>query len=143
MSKFFLEIEKFTALLSFCEGFMNIQKFSKMTDISAYTIRYYEKIGLLKNISRNSSGHRWFTEKDIIWIEFIKRLKDTGMPLDNIRKYADLRDAGASTSELRMQILQQHAVMLEDKIVGEQFHLKKLKEKIEHYSEIIELELRT
>ncbi|MEP1449070.1 MAG: MerR family transcriptional regulator [Paraglaciecola sp.] len=120
---------------------MNIQKFSKVTNVSSYTIRYYEKIGLLKNISRNSSGHRWFTEKDVIWIEFIKRLKDTGMPLDNIKKYADLRDEGASTSELRMQILQQHAVTLEQKITEEQFHLKKLKEKIVHYSEIIELEL--
>ncbi|MBU3003235.1 MerR family transcriptional regulator [Paraglaciecola arctica] len=120
---------------------MNIQKFSKVTNVSSYTIRYYEKIGLLKNISRNSSGHRWFTEKDVIWIEFIKRLKDTGMPLDNIKKYADLRDEGASTSELRMKILQQHAVTLEEKISEEQFHLKKLKEKIEHYSEFIELEL--
>ena len=120
---------------------MNIQKFSKVTNVSAYTIRYYEKIGLLKNISRNSSGHRWFTNKDVIWIEFIKRLKDTGMPLDNIKKYADLRDEGAATSELRMQILQQHAVTLEEKIIGEQFHLKKLKEKIEHYSETIESKL--
>jgi len=118
---------------------MNIQKFSEITNISAHTIRYYEKIGLLRNVSRNSSGHRWFTEKDIIWIEFIKRLKDTGMPLDNIRKYADLRDEGISTSEFRMQMLQQHAVMLEDKIAEEQFHLNKLKEKIEYYSEIIEM----
>lgn len=122
---------------------MNIQKFSEITEISSYTIRYYEKIGLLRNISRNSSGHRWFTEKDIIWIEFIKRLKDTGMPLGNILNYADLRDEGASTSELRMQILEEHAVMLEEKIAEEQYHLKKLKEKIKYYSEIIELELNT
>lgn len=119
---------------------MNIQQFSKLTDISSHTIRYYEKIGLLKNVSRNASGHRWFTEKDIIWIEFIKRLKDTGMPLDNIRQYADLRDEGASTSELRMKMLQQHAVMLEAKIADEQFYLKMLKEKIAHYSKVIDVE---
>lgn len=122
---------------------MNIQKFSEITNISSHTIRYYEKIGLLRNISRNSSGHRWFTEKDIVWIEFIKRLKDTGMPLDNILKYADLRGEGDSTSELRMQILEDHAVMLEEKIAEDEHHLKKLKEKIKHYSEIIELELNT
>lgn len=120
---------------------MNIQQFSKLTDISSHTIRYYEKIGLLKNVSRNASGHRWFTDKDIIWIEFIKRLKDTGMPLVNIRQYADLRDAGASTSELRMQILQQHAVMLKTKIADEQFHLKMLQEKIEHYRKVIDVAL--
>ncbi|MFT6925224.1 MAG: DNA-binding transcriptional MerR regulator [Psychromonas sp.] len=120
---------------------MNIKKFSERTNISAYTIRYYEKIGLLKNISRNASDHRYFTEKDIIWIEFIKRLKDTGMALDNIRKYADLRDQGASTSQLRMQILQQHALILESKIAEQQFHLTKLKDKIEHYGQIIESEV--
>ena len=119
---------------------MNIQKFSEITDISSHTIRYYEKIGLLRNISRNASGHRCFTEKEIIWIEFIKRLKDTGMPLNNIIKYADLRDEGVVTSELRMQILQEHAVKLEAKIAEEQFHLKKLKDKITHYSKLIELE---
>ena len=122
---------------------MNIKKFSEITNISSHTIRYYEKIGLLKNVSRNASGHRWFTEKDIIWIEFIKRLKDTAMPLDNIRQYADLRDQGASTSELRMQILQQHAVVLEEKITAEQFHLKMLKNKIAHYSKLIDLKLNT
>jgi len=122
---------------------MNIQKFSKITNISAHTVRYYEKIGLLKNISRNASGHRWFTEKDIIWIGFIKRLKDTGMALANILKYADLRDEGVSTSQLRMQILQQHAQLLEEKIAEEQFHLKMLKEKIEHYANVIDWDLNT
>jgi DNA-binding transcriptional MerR regulator len=122
---------------------MNIKKFAEITHISSHTIRYYEKIGLLKNVSRNASGHRWFTEKDIIWIEFIKRLKDTAMPLDNIRQYTDLRDEGDSTSELRMQILQQHAVMLEEKITEEQLHLKMLKNKIEHYRKLIDLKLNT
>ncbi|MFT6470528.1 MAG: DNA-binding transcriptional MerR regulator [Neptuniibacter pectenicola] len=122
---------------------MNIKKFSEITEISPYTIRYYEKIGLLRGVSRNASGHRWFTEKDIIWVEFIKRLKDTGMPLENILKYADLRGEGASTSALRMKILEDHAVMLEDKIAEDMYHLKKLKEKIKHYSETIELELNT
>lgn len=119
---------------------MNIQKFSEITEISSYTIRYYEKIGLLRNIRRNPSGHRWFTEKDVIWIEFIKRLKDTGMSLDHIRTYADLREKGNSTSGLRMKILEEHAVMLEEKIAEENYHLKKLKEKIDHYSKIIESE---
>tara|TARA_R110001583_G_scaffold112917_4_gene263120 strand:- start:6959 stop:7315 length:357 start_codon:yes stop_codon:yes gene_type:complete len=118
---------------------MNIQKFSQITEISSHTIRYYEKIGLLKNISRNASGHRWFSEKDIIWIEFIKRLKDTGMPLNNILKYADLRDEGESTSQLRMNILQEHAIKLEEKIAQEQCHLKKLKDKIAHYKKTLEV----
>jgi DNA-binding transcriptional MerR regulator len=116
---------------------LNIQAFSKKTNISSYTIRYYEKIGLLKNIGRNSSGHRWFTEKDVLWLSFIKRLKNTGMPLENIRLYAELRELGDTTSKARMMILQKHALLLEEKISEEQCHLKKLKEKIEYYNELL------
>lgn len=59
----------------------------------------------------------------MVWVEFIKRLKVTGMPLKQILKYADLRDIGISTSELRMQILEEHALMLEEKIAEEHSHL--------------------
>lgn len=112
---------------------MNIQKFSKLACVSTHTIRYYEKIGLLKQITRNSSGHRFFTEKDLAWVEFIKRLKDTGMSLKNIYRYSQLRDKGASTSQLRMDILYEHVATLEEKIADEQFHLQMLKQKIEYY----------
>ena len=112
---------------------MNIQKFSELTKISAHTIRYYEKIRLLRNIRRNSSGHRDFTKEDIVWIEFIKRLKDTGMSLQNIRKYADLREEGENTAKLRMELLQAHAKVLEQKLAIDSYHLQKLKEKISFY----------
>ena len=116
---------------------MNIQKFSKLTNVSAHTIRYYEKIGLLKNIGRNESGHRSFTSKDIDWISFVKRLKDMGMPLNNIQQYADLREKGKSTSELRKQLLENHVLVVEEKIAIEFQHLQKIKEKIDYYNEII------
>lgn len=115
---------------------MNIQAFSQITKISAYTIRYYEKVGLIKHINRNASGHRCFTEKDIIWVEFVKRLKDTGMSLEDIRKYADLREEGEHTSALRMQLLEEHAIKIEERINVETTHLKKLREKITYYKKI-------
>lgn len=118
---------------------MNIQKFSRLTNISAHTLRYYEKVGLIKQIERNSSGHRYFTPKDVLWVEFIKRLKDTGMPLKEILKYAELRDVGTSTSEARMKILEDHAIALEKKIAEEQFNLQMLKTKIQYYRKITEL----
>ncbi len=115
---------------------MNIKEFSHIIKISAYTIRYYEKIGLIQHISRNSSGHRTFTKKDIAWLEFVKRLKDTGMSLDDIKKYADLREEGVHTSMLRMLLLEEHAKKLEQKISLETTHLKKLREKITYYKNI-------
>jgi len=121
------------------EVFINIQRFSALTNISSHTIRYYEKIGVLKHIARNSSGHRFFTTKDIEWIEFVKRLKEMGMPLDNIKLYADLREQGESTAEQRKQLLQEHVVILEQRIALEALHLKKIKEKILYYENIIDV----
>ncbi len=112
---------------------MNIQEFAELTKISAYTIRYYEKIGLLRNINRNSSGHRSFTEGDIVWADFIKRLKDTGMSLQEICRYAELRDEGKHSAQNRMQLLQAHTKILEERIAVETLHLQKLNEKIKFY----------
>ncbi|GLR72664.1 MerR family transcriptional regulator [Agaribacter marinus] len=121
---------------------MNIQTFSKLTNVSAHTIRYYEKIGVLKSIERDSNGHRYFTSKDIDWVSFVKRLKDMGMPLDNIKQYADLREKGESTSELRKQLLQEHALAVEKKIAIESLHLKNIREKIGFYEKIINNNLK-
>lgn len=63
---------------------MNMKEFSLLAGLSAYTLRYYEKIGLLKDVRRNSSGHRDYLTKDLEWIGFIKRLKETGMALNGM-----------------------------------------------------------
>jgi len=115
---------------------MNIKKFSQTTGLSAYTIRYYEKIGLFTHIHRNTSGHRSFTDHDVLWTGFIKRLKDTGMPLDKIKEYAQLREKGEETASLRMNLLKKHAELLEEKIALENDHLAKLKEKIKYYEKL-------
>jgi len=88
-------------------------------------------------VARNASGHRFFTSKDIDWLGFVKRLKEMGMALDNIKLYADLREKGESTSELRKQLLQEHVLILEEKIALESLHLKKIKEKIIYYEDVI------
>ncbi|HSC85560.1 MAG TPA: MerR family transcriptional regulator [Pseudomonas sp.] len=116
---------------------MNIQRFAELTGLSAHTLRYYEKIGLLRHVQRGSNGHRHFTPADIQWVEFIKRLKETGMPLEDIQQYANLREQGDSTATERMSLLQQHAQSLEQRIATESAHLLKLQEKIRHYRELI------
>lgn len=116
---------------------MNIKKFSEITGISAHTIRYYEKIGIFRDVNRNSSGHRSFTDNDLAWAEFIKRLKDTGMPLDKILKYADLRKRGEHTAGSRMAILKNHADLLEKRLAIEKSNLEKLKEKIKYYENLM------
>lgn len=111
---------------------MTIGEFSKITGISAYTLRYYEKKGLLR-VNRNHAGRRDYNAKDIEWVKFIKRLKDTGMLLRDIKHYSDLRYQGDNTIEERMELLVRHrkSVVAEQKRWEE--YLRNLDEKIEIY----------
>lgn len=86
---------------------MTIGEFSVITGISAYTLRYYEKKGLLW-VNRDSGGRRDYSEDDIKWVKFIQRLKDTGMLLWDIKHYSDLRYQGDDTMAERMELLIQH-----------------------------------
>lgn len=104
---------------------------SQKTGLSTHTLRYYEKIGLLLNIARDSNGHRDYSEKDTIWIEFIKRLKATDMPLNEIKAFADLRSQGNSTINDRLKILENHQVRVKEQMKNLLIHQEKIKEKIE------------
>lgn len=117
---------------------MNVAEFSKRVNISSHTIRYYDKVGLLDDIHRLSSGHRHFQEKDIVWFEFIQRLKDTGMPIKQIREYAELRKKGKATLASRHAMLKAHSSKLSDQIQTQQLHLEKLKDKINFYQSELE-----
>ena len=115
---------------------MNIKKVSELTGLSAHTLRYYEKIGLLIDVKRNHSKHRYYTETDLKWIEFIIRLKETAMPLSEMRRFARLRYKGDSTLEERRQMLEVHNRRIKDKIELLQKNQQKLDLKIEHYVQL-------
>ncbi len=112
---------------------MNIKSFAEATGLTPYTLRYYEKIGLLKEVRRNGSGHRTFTSKEIKWVEFIIRLKETGMPLDQILQYGALRDEGDQTMLARQTMLEDHREALKAQIESQMRHLSALDNKIEFY----------
>ena len=114
-------------------GAMNVSQFSRLTGLSAYTLRYYEKIGLLKNIQRRANGHRTYSQRDAQWVAFIVRLKDTGMALENILQYAALREAGSATLAQRQVLLEAHREQLKMHIALQQDHLDALEEKINLY----------
>jgi DNA-binding transcriptional MerR regulator len=114
---------------------MTIKEFSALIGVSAHTLRYYEKIGLLRHIVRNNSGHRIYTNRDAEWLRFILRLKDTGMPLENILQYAELRAQGPSTTHLRQMLLEKHRKQLRQHIQRQTSHLTMLEDKIQLYKE--------
>lgn len=115
---------------------MRIGEFSKRTGLSADTLRYYEKEKLLTP-QRDFNDRRVYSEADIRWIEFIIRLKDTGMPLKEIRRYARLRAKGDSTMNERLEMLIAHKASLEAQIKKLNAHKKKLGDKIKFYKEEI------
>lgn len=84
-----------------------ISEFSRRTNISVYTLRYYEKEGIIKPI-RNEVDQRQYREVDFIWIEFVLKLKATGMSIKNIKQYATLREIGDSTIKERLELLLVH-----------------------------------
>lgn len=67
-----------------------IKEVSKMMDISAYTLRYYEKIDLLEFIKRDKNGVRQFSKSDLLTLNTIYRLEDIGMLLKKIKHYLTL-----------------------------------------------------
>ena len=69
-------------------------QFANLMGVSLDTLRYYEKEGLIKP-NRKENNHRIYTDNDINWMQFIKRLKDTGMPIKEIKKYSQLRSEGS------------------------------------------------
>ena len=115
----------------------SIGEFSKLTNLGIHTLRYYEHENLITP-KRNSSNRRCYSDKDLAWIEFIKRLKDTGMPIKEIQHYAELRAAGDPTLNERMEMLIVHREFLNEQIKVLQGHMTKLDDKIEFYRHEIE-----
>lgn len=110
----------------------SIGQFSKLTNLSAPTLRYYEQEQLIV-VKRDSGKRRYYTTEDIDWILFIKKLKDTGMPIKDIREYAVLRYQGDSTARRRLEILETHKVKVMREKAQWDNNLRNLEEKIKIY----------
>ena len=119
-----------------------IGQFSKLTGLTGPTLRYYEQEGLL-SVQRDAAGRRIYTEQDVEWLHFIKRLKETGMPIREIRRYAQLRYQGNRTMQERLAMLEEHHqnVLAEQQKLAE--NLRKLEEKLAFYRQALQKENRT
>ena len=116
---------------------MNIQAFAERCGLTAHTLRYYERIGLLGAVARRDNGHREFGARDVEWVEFLQRLRETGMPIREMLRYAELRHAGDSTLAQRRELLAAHATALEAALQRQRAHLGIVRRKIAIYDEQI------
>lgn len=112
---------------------LSIKDISKLTGITAHTLRYYEKNGLIQAIARGSNGRRQYSANDLAWIRLLIRLRTTGMTIRQMQQYADLRRQGSATTKERRILLEAHKKKLAEQIERLQEHYEVINEKIEIY----------
>ena len=111
-----------------------IKDVAKITGLSIFTIRFYDKEGLLPFVSRNKSGIRVFTESDINQIMTICCLKNTGMQIKDIKKYIDYCMEGADTVDSRRELFVEHRNEIINQINALNENLKLIDSKLKIYS---------
>ncbi|MED3855130.1 MerR family transcriptional regulator [Priestia megaterium] len=118
------------------ENLFSIQQVASMTGLSTHTLRYYEKIGLIKNVQRAQTGYRQYTDVDLAWIQFLIRLRVTGMPMLKMKQFSDLRQKGESTITARKELLEEHYNDVLGKIEELELNSHRIEEKIAHYKKL-------
>lgn len=116
---------------------MTIAEVCKKYDVTADTVRYYEKIGLIPGIPRTNSGIRNFDETSCRWIEFIKCMRNAGMEIEILLEYVDLFKKGKSTVQARKKLLEEQKQKLVEKQKNINATIERLDYKLELYDEII------
>jgi DNA-binding transcriptional MerR regulator len=116
---------------------LTIQEVAEVTGLSAHTLRYYERVGLIHPIDREQNTHRRYTSDDVGWIEFLTKLRATGMSIRDMQRYAELQRRGDETLPERVEMLK----VLRDKVEAHMDelneHLRLIYYKIEIYQKLV------
>jgi DNA-binding transcriptional MerR regulator len=145
---FFIAIRPAKAMLDFeytrsptmqtvTDNFLSIGELSNLTGLTAHTLRFYESAGILLPIARGANGHRRYRSDDVLWLAFVLRLKRTGMPLAEIRQYAQLRTDGETSLSARLAMLELHRERLAAKMAELSDCADALDDKIRTYRKMI------
>lgn len=106
--------------------------------MTAHTLRYYERVGLIQPVGRAHNGHRRYSEADACWIGFLHCMRATNMPIREMQRYAELREQGDLTSNERRKILEDHQAEIAEQITALQRAHALLTHKIANYRKIEE-----
>jgi len=116
---------------------MKIAEVSEKFGISSDTLRYYERIGLIWPVNRNSSGIRDYNEIDLRRVDFIKCMRSAGLPVEVLIEYVALVQQGDGTIEARKEILKEQRDQLATRIKEMQKTMEILDHKIEVYEKAV------
>jgi DNA-binding transcriptional MerR regulator len=87
---------------------MTIAEAAERSGLSAHTLRYYERIGLIHPVDRGTNGHRRYGRDDLEWLDLLIKLRTTGMPIRQMVEYAELVRQGPETATRRRAMLERH-----------------------------------
>ncbi|UII57132.1 MerR family transcriptional regulator [Cytobacillus spongiae] len=110
-----------------------INEVSSIAGLSTHTLRYYEKEGILPPINRDHTGNRLYTEENIAWLDIVTCLKETNMPVQQIKEIVRLSIIGTTTIEERKRILLSHRIKIENQIKELELNINKVDRKIAFY----------
>src|SRR5204862_5297172 len=114
--------------------FYSPSQVTEMTGFSVDTLRYYERIGLLLAVDRTAGGRRRYSDDDLMFLRWLRCLRDTGMPIADMLRFVELLRAGDGTRAERIEVLEQHERRVEEQIALLQGHLQHIRYKIELYA---------
>ena len=113
---------------------VTIGRAAELTGLTADTLRYYERDGLmLEPVGRSSTGHRLYSESDLDWVRLVTRLRSTGMPIREVRQYAGLVRSGTGNEAERLELLLAHRKAVLQQLDEVQGHLAAIDYKIALY----------
>jgi DNA-binding transcriptional MerR regulator len=117
---------------------LTIAEVAERTGLTRHTLRYYERDGLMLGVGRAGSGHRRYSEHDLGWIELITKLRATGMPIREVRRYAELVRAGDGNEDERLALLRAHRERVRAQLHMMAAHLDAIDVKISYYAGAID-----
>ncbi|MCH5585605.1 MerR family transcriptional regulator [Shimazuella sp. AN120528] len=117
---------------------LTIGQIAENTGLSIHTLRYYEKEGIMPHVKRNESGNRIYEPEDVEVLKFICCLKETGMPVKEIKKFVSLLMMGEQTIEDRITILLRQKENVQSQVDQLLSYIQMLDGKVEFYKSILE-----
>jgi DNA-binding transcriptional MerR regulator len=119
------------------EATLTIAQVAERTGLSADTLRYYEKAGLIERVGRSTGNQRRYAAADLAWLEFLLRLRETGMSIADMQRFAQLRAVGDASVADRLVMLREHRAALAERIAALHQDANALDEKMEHYEQLL------
>ncbi|WP_329370228.1 MerR family transcriptional regulator [Streptomyces sp. NBC_01483] len=120
------------------EPTLTIAQVVERTGLSHDTLRYYEKAGLIERVGRTTGNQRRYEAADLAWLEFLIRLRETGMSIADMQRFAELRTRGDITVADRLGMLREHRAYLADRIRALRRNAAALDNKIDHYERLLD-----